>query len=83
MKTITKVLTVFTITAFLGFANPIIAQDASSPATTQTANNGDDNSGKIGLAGLLGLLGLLGLRRKDKTEDRRYSTSSTTATANR
>jgi MYXO-CTERM domain-containing protein len=76
MKKIFKVISVLTLVTFLGITNPIIAQDANSPATTQNADDNDDNSGKIGLAGLLGLLGLLGLRRRDKNDDRRYTTTN-------
>jgi MYXO-CTERM domain-containing protein len=77
MKKIRTVLSALAIVTFLGISQPVIAQD--NPATTtQTTDDDedDDNSGKIGLVGLLGLLGLLGLRKKDRNDDRKYTTTN-------
>ena len=76
MKKITKGLSVLLLVTFLGVSSPSLAQTDQSP-TTQVANtDDDDNSGKLGLVGLLGLLGLLGLR-KNKNDERKYSTTNT------
>jgi MYXO-CTERM domain-containing protein len=56
---------------------------STGPAVTTTvlaadeANDDGDDTGLWGLAGLLGLLGLLGLKRRNDT-DRRVGTGTTT-----
>ena len=77
MKKITKGFSVLVLVTCLGFSSPSLAQSADQTPTTQNVNDDDDddNSGKIGLVGLLGLLGLLGLR-KNRTDDRKYSTTN-------
>lgn len=75
MKKLTKSLAVLSLTAFLGFTNPVVAQSTDNgSATTQTRDDDRGDSGKWGLLGLAGLLGLLGLRKRDD-----HRTHSTTA----
>jgi|GEM_PF-6349300 len=77
MKKVTKPLAVLALSVFLGSVNPVVAQSADTPTTTNQNVEDDDNddNGKYGLAGLLGLLGLLGLRKKDG-DDKRYTTTT-------
>ena len=76
MKKITKGLSVLLLVTFLGVSSPSLAQTDQTPTTQNANDDDDDNSGKLGLVGLLGLLGLLGLR-KNKNDERKYSTTNT------
>lgn len=77
MKKVTKALGVLTLSAFLGFTNPAVAQSTDNgTSVSQTAgdDDDDDDSGKWGLLGLAGLLGLLGLKRRDRDDHKVHST---------
>ena len=77
MIKIIKGFSVLLFIVFLGIHSTAVAQAVEPTNTTQTTDDDDDDdNGKIGLVGLLGLLGLLGLRR-NKTDERKYTTTNT------
>jgi MYXO-CTERM domain-containing protein len=77
MRKIPKVMSVLALITFLGITNPTIGQVAADNPTTQNArDDDDDDSGKLGLVGLIGLAGLLGLRRRDRNDERKYTTTN-------
>ena len=79
MKKVKKLFSVLVLTAALACVHPanVVAQSTDNPATSRTADDDDDDdSGKIGLVGLLGLLGLLGLKRRDRDDNKKYTTTT-------
>jgi len=90
MKKIKTSLGVLTIIAFLGFMNPVIAQNLSTTTydtvttITDTAKItdtpklkvGHHHHGNWGLVGLVGLLGLLGLRKKETNVYKNQTTTT-------
>ncbi|MEJ7913750.1 MAG: WGxxGxxG family protein [Chitinophagaceae bacterium] len=77
MKKFRSLFIAATVTAFVGFSNPVTAQttDNTTTSTTTTEEMREDNDFPWGLLGLLGLIGLFG-RKKDDTH---VHTTSTTA----